>query len=1683
MITSEQFLGKWVTAIFLDHFKKQKNYAEKLFIKLSGLTEQDIRFVLNELIIRMDSLKQYYDPIVRTITPITGFEGFQFQAHETSTWLRNNTKASQALILVINEMTPEAQSLENLFSIDESYLLSEKGLNILFDVLVHEFHFATDEINELRSFLHMLNSVAEPQLRNLLQFIVQIVNDGMPSIIHRIQRQLPELNLFRDSKLKISQSHASRLKNNYMLANLQKGSSLLDGEKLLEKLDSFLEQEEKNNWVSELWDATQPEFFRKEVVDFIQLRSKSLLKYEYELIEGIFNFKVKQTLAEKVKETINLEGKTKEERHTIEAGIEAIAREEDPDEIQGFLEEYEGELSSSPGLVKSISRLIERLRHPSEYNDIHEALLYEAFVMIDENFENIDLTNSYFRLKVLPSKMKEKVQKLLILYFRGMKNMIPLIEFDETSIPQEYDDSVKEDDISFELLLMKEQNVLDKRKFKILDFGNNEVYSLFELVKDNKLPYIKNYAEQEVDKIDVRKYVERKIKYYLTTQTEEMNEHFEKFNNFADQYIHLLNEACKNGLLSIDLNQLEELVESWSSNIYSSVNVTKSVYRAIHYIGSIDTLDVKKGEIGAAHERILTVFNPIRLLSYLHRMKEINKQLHNWINKAIEKDLIVHKLDDYLVYVIEKLSNLAPRYFVSEDETSYLLETTERLGNGTFVVNTRPASSSEYLSKELSKELVQVTKNYLEVYPYAKDGLDLLFLYCQSAEVVIKSIDELFKNIPKLSKLKLTVHSTQAAQLHKDLNKWIELREEYRNAVLNTRFPKLEVNVIGGTNINDISTQIRTQMFDADLVVLMDYFGQNEQIKYTFNSVRPINSDTWFIEPYKEPVVNQESVKRIPYVSEQLPKVLQQFYQLQYIVQSNSMPNHDELHLLNVTISASNFNDGYLIDFMHDYFNWVVIMDRFLDKSLLQKASSKAQIIQYKSKAGRNKNFKLILSSTQYVRKLNSETQDYNYYDRLHRKLASILKNEQIQREIIIRAVDRVKDISGALVLKVIGPGKYAHEMLATYLAIERRKNENAVLQVWSICDELPWFASNKRRPDLVSTVIYKQGEKIIIDFELVELKFVNHNILDRERLDAIKQIEAGLNEYKKLFSFEKNHADAEYWKSELGHYLIEKQAYSPKEVDLLKELQIVSVSNIQVNISASIDVYCYTSNITDRHFECIEEGVYLEKLENDFQNYIYNRHYILKQLGADEEQIPSYEEFKVDEEPATTMIEKQISINKDANNNFINEETNMKINNKVNYDNLEVKTSESIEEKDHSTAERKNFLVQTDTKQENTYAEIEALKGMTLNNSIEIQDHEELKTELERLLVRNFAKNDINIKVKESIVGSSVIRFYLDLPSNVTTKKVTSRSQDIQVWLRLNNEPTFSIDSKGMYMDIIRENPDTIYFENFMQLVRNQLQSKINETNLITPLGLDPLNQVVSIDLSDSTTPHLLVGGTTGSGKSVTLNSIILSIMCLYKPEDVKFVFIDPKQVEFNFYKGKTHTMDVITQIEGAVIKLEELVTEMDERYSLMNQEYVSNLEEYVKVTGNKLPRIVVVFDEFADFMSQDKEIAKRVENAIQRLGQKARAAGIHLIICTQYPKAEIINTKIRANLPGRLALKAADSVASQVILDQDGAEKLAGKGDFLAKTTGSPIRGKSPFLTPEVKRALLKYFEKENA
>ena len=1246
------------------------------------------------------------------------------------------------------------------------------------------------------------------------------------------------------------------------------------------------------------------------------------------------------------------------------------------------------------------------------------------------------------------------------------------------------DDSSKDSEVVFELKHSINEDIISSKKFKVSAFSQLEAFSLIEMIEDNVIPYTQNYAENEIEQIDILSSIKEKVRHYIITNESDVKQHFDNMEEYLHNYSISLKKAISDGLFSLDIQELETELSNFLENIYSSSLVSQHIYQNINLIGAIDYFDNKKNESGIPSTRKLTVFNPVRLIAYIHRWKTIGDQIEEWINFSAKGLLIIEKPEDYLEYVHGLTANLAPRYFTSYGDPSFLIENHELFGEGTFVLNTKPASNVDYLANELSSELLKTVKSYFEVYPFAKDGMDICMLYCQSAEVIKKCVDNLFSKT-NLKKLRLIVHSENAAVLYQQINKWLGQREEYTKPEIESKFPKLEINFISGKSPHEIFSQIDKYMSDADLVILADYFGQGNQISYRLERTTPKITDSWFKSIYKEPLKNDEAVKRISFVSEHLPNVLQYFYQMQYIVQTKAMPARDELNVLKNLISISNINHSSLIDLMHKKFNWTMILDRYLDKTLLTKTSVEANIIQYKPKAGKTNQFKLIVSSSKYIRKLSEETSDYAYYDRLHRKLVSILKNENVSKDIVVEAVNSVKEISGALVLKVIGRGKYAHEMLATYLSTKNRiEDAPDKLQVWAVCDELPWFANNKRRPDLVlSTIEYLEG-RIKIHFDLIELKFVNHNIFDKERHDALKQIKVGLNLYNGLFTFKNEQLDSDYWRNELINYFIERSSYTPEHANILKQFQHANLEDISVTINGSVDVYCYTSNLTEHNFEKIGEGKYVDQLDSNIKNYIFSRAYILRELNAAEEIQPSYEELnniENEQEIIKSTLGLKIEENDDEDKNTIGK-TVSNSDSSLN-DNEPTSERARLEGNDENIADEDSVVPQEaldSIGNNDIFPEVKALAGIKLEYDEIENDSDQLKEQYIRKLKNNFNQNDIHLKVKDAIIGSSVIRLELDLPADLPVNKVLTRSKDIQYWLGLSTEPRIFIN-KGLKIDIIREEPETIYFEKFMALVRDQITDKLTNTNLLAPLGLDPLNNVIYMDFSNSMSPHLLTGGTTGSGKSVTLNSIILGMMCLYLPEQVQFLFIDPKKVEFTIYENKAHTLKVSTELKESIELLQFYVNEMEDRYTKFAREGVTNLDEYISEVGESIPRIVIVFDEFADFMTQDPEMKKQVENAIMRLGQKARAAGIHLIICTQNPKADIINTNIRNNLGARLALRTSDANASNVILDEGGAEILAGKGDFLAKIYGNIERGKSPFLTPKVRRALLKYFNRE--
>ena len=237
--------------------------------------------------------------------------------------------------------------------------------------------------------------------------------------------------------------------------------------------------------------------------------------------------------------------------------------------------------------------------------------------------------------------------------------------------------------------------------------------------------------------------------------------------------------------------------------------------------------------------------------------------------------------------------------------------------------------------------------------------------------------------------------------------------------------------------------------------------------------------------------------------------------------------------------------------------------------------------------------------------------------------------------------------------------------------------------------------------------------------------------------------------------------------------------------------------------------------------------------------------------------------------------------------------------------------------------------------------------------------------------------------------------------------------------------------------------------------------------------IGKDISGNIEVIDLSK--TPHLLVAGTTGSGKSVFINTLLASILYRFSPEELRLILIDPKMLELSVYNDIAHLLTpVVTEPKKAIITLKWVCKEMERRYSLMNEENTRSLEGYNEKSHEKLPYIVVFIDEMADLMMT---AGKEVEHYVQRLAQMARACGIHLVMATQRPSVDIITGSIKANFPSRISFQVASKYDSRTVLGEVGAEQLLGNGDMLmTKNGGNIIRYQSAFISDNEVNKLIK-------
>lgn len=480
-----------------------------------------------------------------------------------------------------------------------------------------------------------------------------------------------------------------------------------------------------------------------------------------------------------------------------------------------------------------------------------------------------------------------------------------------------------------------------------------------------------------------------------------------------------------------------------------------------------------------------------------------------------------------------------------------------------------------------------------------------------------------------------------------------------------------------------------------------------------------------------------------------------------------------------------------------------------------------------------------------------------------------------------------------------------------------------------------------------------------------------------------------------------------------------------------------------------------------------------VEKHEQNKQEKLNNREKLMDPLDDRDETFPSTADFtsdpfstktkKNDKEDNVPHFEPQIEVSQD-NASTLEPEVHDSLTENLpishSYAEEDQKMKQELQNVDHGDLETKQG---TQTKNAN-YKKPPINLLASIKNVDQSQDKALIQKNTE-VLESTFKSFGVHVIVKKAVLGPTVTRYEVQPAVGVKVSKIVNLADDLALALAAKDiRIEAPIPGKPLIgIEVPNRTTSAVSFKDVMI----HQDSKAKDLSLDVPLGKDVEGKVISADLRKM--PHLLIAGSTGSGKSVAINTIITSILMKSYPEDVKLVLIDPKMVELSVYNGIPHLLiPVVTDAKLATNALRKTVKEMERRYQLFATGGVRNITEYnQKVAENnadknnsvmeKLPYIVVIVDELSDLMMV---AGHDVEDAIVRLAQMARAAGIHMILATQRPSVDVITGLIKANVPSRISFAVSSGVDSRTILDQVGAEKLLGRGDMLFL----PIGGAKP-------------------
>ncbi|MFQ3682624.1 DNA translocase FtsK [Roseiflexus sp.] len=1725
--------------------KLNSDPASRLFIRLEDFSESIYRRVIESLVqkpridnplLRKIMEKRYSNRggnklIIRSISPIPGFEDFAIEEGRSATWYRNNLNAGETLLLIFNRRTSDAQSLKDLYTINSVTLIREK-LEILIEASIQNYQCNEQEKEAIIIFVDKtLRKIGfEPQLHDLVNFFTEIdrLLNEHAGVEKAIVLSLPYLHMFR---CRVLAKHLNDPRGKKILRDMYQTARI--GFEIVEesRQKRLLNNLEKAEFSDDVGDgALSAEEKKKLLRDFVngELSNqpdhrRRVFQIDWEEVQQIITPRQRAPKREQViQELQDVQQQTPSPLPDIDELIDALQCNVDPETqiVESTLQAIGEQLSS--GVRAALRRLI-RPRNARNADFLYGLMtlliemrrLYEqpSGLRVSVHFQTPDRQSK----KIPLSEAARAFQRL----YGGIERAMPAMQWHldelwniaESGATEDNDDEESRDQerktqISFRVIIEQ----IDHQAHRI-----GEANLIWEYRADS--PVAATVAALDAERTQMTEAslgpmfdaepATARIPVYRFSQNVasihdlDLHEPLRTIGNWyndAENLRKILVDLCnerrfQESVIQPILKSLSDLEQSWASFIRASQqglfnDAIRSLLdryadflnSALVYLSKSQYLPLYRA-INQAWLIIPSFTDSWVIMPLLHPMK-----LYWWQQRAkIFNDLVERMFDkdaravDYKMLQREISTACSSRHmppaltfadkghigqwFVTYEETQgYELfrQQLDSLETAGFNIAELAEDEQEIAHSQAVDTLISVIQDYLETHPFVQDGLNIVLLECKHSALPIMLLEKLIQKSRKATlpqRIHITVHTSQhGATIYRRVDEWLTNEPERTEREGAAYLPPITVNVLE-CPLNDAISQTSP----ADIVFLVDFFtqyGRRLKPKLVPRQVAQQEDIVYAYQIRPEPFEEGEVYRRLRLTPTAKPEILRLFLLCQYAgspVADNPLPkNTDDIDLYAIC-SLEQWQD--LLQQLHEHFNWVVCYDETIDRFLLRAASqNNVQIIRYALGLGAQRLHHLTISSS-------GRTQDI-VVQRLASRLEQILPRltrDQCHR-VAAHLADRANAISGDMVLRAAGPGEFLNELIGLVAAIF--ETEQTFFQqhpdsliVWILLDDFKHWFSGGKIPDLLFVGLSATEDRPIVEIQVIEAKCVNSHAFESEARDARMQIRRGVSRLINAFRAGGAHLDAPYWYDQIYRAIAGNLQLTDRTQELWTAIgEHLYRGDFQVIASGHSRIFCHDGQAGVINGP--SEKLLNEKASDAPDVPLYEHCYGVRELvavlrtltrqtsGIDQEGILDWDTTRA---PVAVAIPSVHPNNPDQSHQPAQSSSSR---------------PETDDEPSPDTNKRQTVSEQPEFIGETPLAPTEPVQRW--DNTLPPVDTAWLQRtahEIEQSLrVRDIRFYPID--VADADQGPSIVRFKLRLKPNQQLSKIQSQAKDLARELRLRHPP-FIDNVPGTHfigIDIPREPRATVYLQPLLTSLPNP-----GPAELPVIIGMSPDGEVVIEDLAEF--PHLLVAGATKSGKSVFLRNLLLSLLAVYRPGQIELLIIDPKKTDFTIFDGLPYLRggSVIVEIRAACEALLELARgEMPRR-----QRVIANRSMKIKTFNQRfpeeaLPPIVAIVDEYHLLKSQmDKKEQEAFEQQLSILAAAARAVGIHLVVATQRPSADVITSTIKANLDARIALRVASSTNSRVILDTSGAENLLGHGDMLfRRSDGSIIRLQAPFM-----------------